>query len=36
MAKIPNMILVHGAWSHVAMLSHPQETAHLLIEAASR
>ena len=38
MAKIPNVILIHGAWADGSSRAkvHPQETAHLIIEAASR
>ncbi len=36
MAKTIRAKTIEVASSHVAMLSHPQETAHLIIEAASR
>jgi pimeloyl-ACP methyl ester carboxylesterase len=36
MAKTIRAKMIEVASSHVAMLSHPQETAHLIIEAASR
>jgi pimeloyl-ACP methyl ester carboxylesterase len=36
MAKTIRAKMIEVASSHVAMLSHPQETAQLIIEAASR
>src|SRR3984893_7774741 len=36
MAKTIRAKMIEVASSHVALLSHPQETAHLIIEAASR
>src|SRR3984893_1431753 len=36
MAKTIRAKMIEVASSHVSMLSHPQETAHFIIEAASR
>ena len=37
MAKIPDVILIHGAWADGSSWAKViQETAHLIIEAASR